>query len=395
MADWTIRIAQLPVTPLGARFNHNMIVVMDPSGRVVWELNGGPVGPDGKIIPFGDSRMALAYTSGQFPVGAEAHFGPYFYRSGLNERVVFSGTPEQVLERLQAADGCIKAINSAGERYSLFTGPRGGRDEPSNATFNSNSVNASLLQCMRLPADDPVISRQQGFDNPILPQDQVREIIEQQKPVAPPGGTPPADNIPIPRPQPQKRGDNWDGTNAPTFGQTALSVSSVPGEKAPADDSILDGQPPPRDEQPSVSIFADLIPRPAGPQLKRTDGQSPAYQQVTSTGGPGLPQHVIDAGNLLRANGYEITPRTMYVSHVLGPQAAVDLFNRTGSTASPAVPSPDAATGDQMRAWVRALRLGPAAQAGLVGGLAPAPDTGAATPGQPDDNMLAASRPFT
>jgi hypothetical protein len=109
----------------------------------------------------------------------------------------------------------------------------------------------------------------------------------------------------------------------------------------------------------------------------------------------GLPQHVLDAGNLLRANGYEITPRTMYLAHVLGPQAAVDLIKRTGSTYSPAVPSADAATGDQMRAWVRALRLGPAAQAGLVGGLAPAPSAGAATPGQPDDNMLAASRPFT
>src|SRR5262249_9988405 len=33
MADWTIRIAQLPVASLGTRFNHNMIVVMDPSGR--------------------------------------------------------------------------------------------------------------------------------------------------------------------------------------------------------------------------------------------------------------------------------------------------------------------------------------------------------------------------
>ena len=108
----------------------------------------------------------------------------------------------------------------------------------------------------------------------------------------------------------------------------------------------------------------------------------------------GLPQHVIDAGNYLRANGYEITPRTMYVSHVLGPQAAVDLFKRTGSTASPAVPSPDQATGDQMRAWVRALRLGPAAQAGLVGALTPRPDTAAATPGQPDDSVFAASRPF-
>ena len=117
-------------------------------------------------------------------------------------------------------------------------------------------------------------------------------------------------------------------------------------------------------------------------------------------GGPGnsaLPPHVIDAGNLLRANGYEITPRTMYLAHVLGAQGAVDLMKRTGSTgAPPEVPSPDAATGDQMRAWVRALRLGPAAAdiAGLTPNFA-APNTsapvqfgpnGATVPNSPNDD---------
>lgn len=108
----------------------------------------------------------------------------------------------------------------------------------------------------------------------------------------------------------------------------------------------------------------------------------------------GLPQHVIDAGNLLRANGYEITPRTMYLAHVLGPQAAVDLINRTKSTSSPAVPSPDAATGDQMRAWVRALRLGPAAQAGAVGGMTPAPNPGPMPPDQFNTDALDPNQPF-
>jgi hypothetical protein len=291
----------------------------------------------------------------------------------------------------------MEAIKAANQKYTLLTGPSGGRDAPGTPTFNSNSVNATLLQCMGIPVHDPAITSQPGYQNPILSQEEVQQIREQQNPTAPPAASPPAGNTPIPRPQPQKRGDGGDSTNA----DTASSTSTTPGDKAPADDSILDGQPPPRNEQPSVSIFADLIPRPAGPQPKRTDGQSPAYQQVTSTGGPGLPQHVIDAGNLLRANGYEITPRTMYVSHVLGPQAAVDLFNRTGSTASPAVPSPDAATGDQMRAWVRALRLGPAAQSGAVVGLAaprdpgPAPpDAGPATLGQADPSVFAAGRPF-
>jgi hypothetical protein len=59
--------------------------------------------------------------------------------------------------------------------------------------------------------------------------------------------------------------------------------------------------------------------------------------------------------NYIAANGFAITPRTMYVAHVIGPQRAVDLF-RTGSTGSPDIPSPDAAMGDQVRAWARALR---------------------------------------
>ena len=83
----------------------------------------------------------------------------------------------------------------------------------------------------------------------------------------------------------------------------------------------------------------------------------------------------------------------MYLTHVLGPQGAVDLMKRTGSTgAPPEVPSPDAATGDQMRAWVRALRLEPAA-AGITP-MAPAADVGSAVPTQSNDDPLAPARPF-
>ena len=83
----------------------------------------------------------------------------------------------------------------------------------------------------------------------------------------------------------------------------------------------------------------------------------------------------------------------MYVSHVLGPQAAVDLFKRTGSTGSPAVPPADAATGDQMRAWVRALRLGPAA-AGVAGGMTPASGIGAVIADQSNEDAPVANQPF-
>jgi len=101
--------------------------------------------------------------------------------------------------------------------------------------------------------------------------------------------------------------------------------------------------------------------------------QPAAGSPVPVQAGSPVPPQVIATGHYLRANGYEITPRTMYVSHVLGPERAVDLFRRTGSSGSPPeVPSPDAATGEQMRAWVRALR-GAAGMAPGGGIASPAP----------------------
>jgi hypothetical protein len=347
MADWTIRVAQSPIG-YGTPYKHNIIVIVDSEGRAVSEINGGPVGADGKIIPFNDRRGPLAYLSGDFPAGAKRDpAGTLFYRPDLEQRVVFSGTEEQVRNRVQAADACIDGINRAREKYTLLTGPSGGRDHPSKPTFNSNSANATLLQCMGISVSDPAITSQPGYQNPILSKDQIQQIIEQQKATPPPTGVPPAGNIPIPRPKPQKGGDIRDNSNTLTFGDLVASASpTMPQNGAP------------------------------GPE------NSP------------LPQHVIDTGNLLRANGYEITPRTMYVSHVLGPQAAVDLFKRTGSTSSDAVPSPDAATGDQMRAWARQLRLGPAALARIGGGMAPAADVGTPMTSQSNEDPLAPTQPF-
>jgi hypothetical protein len=100
MADWTIRVAQLPIG-CGTPYKHNIIVVVDPAGRAVYEINGGPVGADGKIIPLNDRRGPLAYLSGDFPVGAEKlPGGTQFYRPDLDQRVVFSGTEEQVRNRM-------------------------------------------------------------------------------------------------------------------------------------------------------------------------------------------------------------------------------------------------------------------------------------------------------
>jgi hypothetical protein len=104
-------------------------------------------------------------------------------------------------------------------------------------------------------------------------------------------------------------------------------------------------------------------------------GQDTAVQRTADLSAPGqawsagLPPQVVATGDYLRANGIAITPRTVYMSHVIGPERTVDVIRRTGSTFSPDVPSADAATGDQVRAWVRALRgLPPAGPAGYGGG---------------------------
>jgi hypothetical protein len=173
-------------------------------------------------------------------------------------------------------------------------------------------------------------------------------------------------------------------TDLPPIDTASKIAPNAPDDRVVDQDSTEQGQ----TQIPTTSGTAD--PQPLNRQLALA-GQAGGPWQAPSASG--LPQRVIDTGNLLRANGYEITPRTMYVSHVLGPQAAVDLFKRTGSTASDAVPSPDAATGDQMRAWARQLRLGPAALAGAAGGMAPAPNMGPAMPDQSNEDPLAPNQP--
>jgi hypothetical protein len=115
---------------------------------------------------------------------------------------------------------------------------------------------------------------------------------------------------------------------------------------------------------------------------------------------------VIDSANYLSTNGLPITLRTMYAANYLGPQGAVDFFNRAGPTASDPLPFPDAATRQQTRAWVQALRGGASAASAVDFGV---PDTApgdaadtAPFPGGPaspvgadtDTPVRAAAQPF-
>jgi hypothetical protein len=143
------------------------------------------------------------------------------------------------------------------------------------------------------------------------------------------------------------------------------------------DDGVALGQESSEQGRPQIPTKSGATdPQPLNPQFASVAQAGRASHAALS---PGLRQHVIDTGNYLRANGFEITPRSMYVASVLGPRGAVDLFKRTGSTSSDAVQSPDAATGQQMRAWARQLRLGPAAASGPPA----APDFAAPAPPVP------------
>ena len=168
----------------------------------------------------------------------------------------------------------------------------------------------------------------------------------------------------------------WPGTDKPWDWSTVHPYGRDPSPRPNPDGfAPRDPEPERRGEFGDARTLASAEPsEPASGRAEQGVTSAPALASA------GLPPQVIANASYLRANGYEITPRTMYVTHVLGPERAVDLFRRTGSTGSPPeVPSPDAATGDQMRAWAQALRgYRPAAPAGIV---AATPANGAADAG--------------
>jgi hypothetical protein len=231
-------------------------------------------------------------------------------------------------------------------RFILFNGV----DQPPHLNFKDPRLDVNNYDTNRLPNEGwgmgPVYRLEGNVPPAII---QAFPKLYQRSPPAP--SPSPQSNPVAPAPNAPSPGLNPPGPPQPSGGRTDLEPASGPRRFAAANAG------------PSVGLAPD-------------GRQSNEMQQISPAISSGLPQHVIDTGNYLRANGIEITPRTMYVANVLGPQGAVDLFKRTGSTSSDAVPSPDAATGQQMRACARQLRLGPAAPPA-------APDFGASVPPAP------------
>jgi hypothetical protein len=137
-------------------------------------------------------------------------------------------TREQALAPLNAAQACTKEINELHLPYRLAgTGPETDRNSESNAPlgppgFNSNGVFSTLLACMGVTPTHPAIESQPGSDQLILGPSQIREIRQQVQPSSP------GDQIPLPPPRPQIRGDNSNGYG-PTIPTGYQETGVTPG----------------------------------------------------------------------------------------------------------------------------------------------------------------------
>lgn len=128
MANYTIVQAQLPVAGLGG---HNLLVIKDPNGKVIAEVDGLATGANGIPKPMGylpsDTLKFHSFT------GAE------YYRESLHQTTLFSGTYTEVMQRWAAAKEAGERINDKDLHYPFMGLGR-----------NSNSVASTLIKAMGL-----------------------------------------------------------------------------------------------------------------------------------------------------------------------------------------------------------------------------------------------------
>lgn len=227
MGNWTITVAQLPISNTG-QF-HNMILIRDDTGKISREIDGGPVDKDGELIAFGSNnpfQALTAYTSGTYPVGGKIYDRPTLYQPNLPEsQPLFSGTQAQVLKRLNAAREAIESFDP-GNRYTLTSGPvtdyTTGQRTPG---FNSNSVCSTLLRVMGIDPKSALIpsAATPGSDTELLEAPHILEIIQRHN-----ANTPEGDRIPYPPVRLNQRGDNSDAADYPT----RLSFAGGDGTRA-------------------------------------------------------------------------------------------------------------------------------------------------------------------
>jgi hypothetical protein len=230
---WKIRIHQIPVAPGGP--HHNFIVVEDGRGNPYAEFNGGPIDKKGEFIKLDphDPASINSRLSGGV-LGADVRYFPFQPPLNLKESSArllqeFPMTQQEAVAATKAADACRKEINALQLPYRLSgTGPEIDRNSENNAPlgppgFNSNGVFSTLLACMGVTPTHPAIESQPGSGQLVLPPSRIREIRQQYQPASP------DEQIPLPRPRPQIRGDNSNGSwPAIPSGQEYQETSASP-----------------------------------------------------------------------------------------------------------------------------------------------------------------------
>ncbi|WP_230479391.1 hypothetical protein [Kingella kingae] len=132
--NYRIVKSQLPL--VGGMGGHNFIAVLDPSGKVVHELNGLATSEDGAIKPIG------YLPSDRLKVYSETEAGGFFYNPSQRQQTLYEGSYESVMDKYNKGYEAGKKINDQNLPYPFF-----------GLGKNSNSVTSTLLNQMGL--DDP------------------------------------------------------------------------------------------------------------------------------------------------------------------------------------------------------------------------------------------------
>src|SRR5580700_4137897 len=124
---YSIVEAQLPL--VGGIGGHDLLVLKDPDGNVIGELDGLATGSDGEIKPIGylpsDTLQVYGYNE-------ETYYSP-----SENQAVVSSGSETQIMAQWDAALSAQAAINAEGLSYPFM-----------GLGSNSNSVASTLDAAM-------------------------------------------------------------------------------------------------------------------------------------------------------------------------------------------------------------------------------------------------------
>lgn len=118
-------------------FGHNMLVLVDQSGKFISEINGLATSKNGTIKPVGylksDRLQVYEFQN------------PHLYNAKQPQKILYEDVQQNIMDRWNTARDAKDAINALNLSYPIFGAGR-----------NSNSVTSTLIMSMGL--NEPNIS---------------------------------------------------------------------------------------------------------------------------------------------------------------------------------------------------------------------------------------------